>query len=454
MTADLLAEPELRLLRAVERHLEAGSDETRSRVLGASEHVLGRGGAGPDAMQLKTLLRKLFEGFNLTENELGELAYLELTILKNPPGPREQQDEPTGPVLEFVTLKDLIAEVRDAPPVSWLCRSVWPADAYGMLAAESKAGKTWAVLDLVVSVAASLPWLGQYDTVTSGPVLVFLGEGGKRKMLRRLDAVARAKHVELRTIAACGLVQLCFRVPHLSNELHLAEIKARVAEFHPALIVVDPLYLAARGAKGSDLYAMGEHLERIQLIAQEAGAALVVVHHWNQTGKGKDASRMSGAGPAEWGRVLCSVGVANREVDGAATVVDLDWTFTGDEIPDTTMKLRRRVWADDPDDLASPMHYEIEPIVAEPKTSTWDGPTQCMDAVLAFLQTHKGEEFSKSALPLSLRAAGHGFQEKTVRLAAETLAQRQQITHRHGPRNADLYSWPPQPALTTDTEEF
>ena len=38
-------------------------------------------------------------------------------------------------------------------------------------------------------------------------------------------------------------------------------------------------------------------------------------------------------------------------------VLDID--FQGDEIPETTARIRRRVWTDDPDDLASAMHYEV-----------------------------------------------------------------------------------------------
>jgi hypothetical protein len=40
--------------------------------------------------------------------------------------------------------------------------------------------------------------------------------------------------------------------------------------------------------------------------------------------------------------------------------VTLDWEFIGDEIPDTELRIRRQVWADDRGDLDSPMHYTVE----------------------------------------------------------------------------------------------
>jgi len=105
---------------------------------------------------------------------------------------------------------------------------------------------------------------------------------------------------------------------------------------------------------------MGAHLQRIQLVCQDAGASLVIAHHHNKTGTGKGAKRMSGAGPDAWGRVLISADVVSRSTDPSkASDVVLDLDFQGDEIPETTVRIRRRVWADDSDDLASPLHYEV-----------------------------------------------------------------------------------------------
>ena len=46
---------------------------------------------------------------------------------------------------------------------------------------------------------------------------------------------------------------------------------------------------------------MGSHLERMQAIAQRHGAALVIAHHWNKTGEGRGAKRMTGVGPGRAG---------------------------------------------------------------------------------------------------------------------------------------------------------
>jgi AAA domain len=110
----------------------------------------------------------------------------------------------------------------------WLIEGLWPAD--GVLAAQEKAGKTWAALDLAVSVASGRPWLD---------------------------------------------------------------------------------------------HDMGAVLQAIQGVCQHAGCALLVVTHWNKTGDGRGADRISGAGPAAWARVICPVSIHYRgsDPDGASPVV-------------------------------------------------------------------------------------------------------------------------------------
>lgn len=260
-------------------------------------------------------------------------------------------------LLDIEDLGTLLARVDDAPPPLYLIRGVMAEGDHGMLAAEFKAGKTWAENDLAVSVASGTPWLGIFET-SPGPVLVFAGEGGPRKIARRFRAICESRGIDPATLP----IRVCLRVPHLTSEPAMVFVEDEIATHKPRLVIIDPLYLAARGARGADLYEMGAHLERIQVICQRHGSALLLVHHWNKTGDGKGAKRMSGAGPDAWGRVLISMAVISRHTDRdtkASTVV-LDLDFQGDEIAESTTRIRRRVWTDDPEDLMSPLHYEVD----------------------------------------------------------------------------------------------
>ena len=189
---------------------------------------------------------------------------------------------------------------------------------------------------------------------------LFLGEGGRRGMVRRLDAVATSTAP---TPDLDGL-RVCYRVPRPDQPRAPDRPRRRARAYPPRLVVVDPLYLAAAGARGSDLYAMGEHLQEVQLICQRAKAALVVTTHWNKTGDGSGASRFTGVGPGAWGRVLASAAVEQRRVEAGSSTVLLRWEFTGGEIADSTVRVRRSIWAEG-EGLDAPLHYEVE-VTEEP----------------------------------------------------------------------------------------
>jgi len=278
-----------------------------------------------------------------------------------------QEEEADGPaetisLLEIRDIADLMAEVDDAPAPKWLLRPVIAEGDHGMLAADQKTMKTWMTGDAAISVASGTAWLGIFPADSPGAVLMFLGEGGKRKIVRRMRAIAQSKGLNLAKLP----IRVCTRVPHLTSEAAMILVEEEVMLHGPRLIVIDPLYLAARGARGSDLYEMGAHLERIQTVAQFCGAALLIVHHWNKTGEGKGAHRMSGAGPAAWGRVLISASLVNRRTDETigASITVLDLELQGDEIAESSFRIRCRVWADNPEDLTSALNYEVEQLEA------------------------------------------------------------------------------------------
>ena len=100
--------------------------------------------------------------------------------------------------------------------------------------------------DLAVSVASGTRWLGTFDVEASGPVLLFAGEGGARKLTRRFRAVCEARGLAMESLP----IRVCLRVPHLTDEGAMAAVAAELSQFRPRLALVDPLYLAAQGAAG------------------------------------------------------------------------------------------------------------------------------------------------------------------------------------------------------------
>ena len=308
------------------------------------------------------------------------------------------------PALRGYTVTEMLEELERRGRVEFLIRRLWPGDAYGAMGAQGKAGKTWAVDDLAVSTVTGTPWLNHFEVDTTGAVLMFVGEGGMRNTLRRLKAVAASRGATLKDLE--GLV-VNFWAVKIGDSEHLAFLTSELERLSPALVTIDPFYLSAPAGKTADLSAMGEALYGIQARCEEAGAALLIVPHWNKTGTGNGADRFTGVGPSAWGRVLGSASVEQRAAaEDGSSVVTLRWEFTGSEIANQTFRMRRRVWTADPADLYSEMTYEVE-ITSEGEA----------------LQTDNLRPAERRVLLALKRAADAGGREITVAAIGDSLAR-------------------------------
>lgn len=329
---------------------------------------------------------------------------------------------PTRAALNVRPFATIASEVDARGPRRWLVRGIWPAGDYGVHGAEPKAGKTWNALDLAVSVASGTPWLGALQVDTTGPVIVFAGEGGDGNIVRRVRAIADGRQIDAADLA----LWICTRAPHLAEDRHLTELERIVTEVQPALVILDPLYLAAGGANGADLYAMGKLLERPQHICQAVQAALLVVTHYNRARDLKGAARLTGAGPAEWGRVLLAAEVVSRHTDDLSktTTVLSSLTVTGGEVPDQTLRVRRVVRAIDPDNLDSPLTYAVDmPDADDPATVAEPDMPPAAAKLLAAITAQDDPATVEQLVDWINEHHGHGLKRQTCSTHLNTLRQ-------------------------------
>lgn len=268
------------------------------------------------------------------------------------------------------SLKDVRSDVVGRGPREWLVRGVWVKGSAAVIGAEEKAGKSTALADLVAALASGTLWMNSFQVGRKFSVLVFFAEDDDAEMIRRLDAICTERGIDPDDLN----VRLCFSPPNLSSVVSLAAIRAELEEFPADVVIVDPLYLAI-GSKGdgADLYAMGEVLAELSTLCREFGASPMVAHHWNKTGTGTGRARFSGTGTTQWARSIFAMSVS--QVDIEQVEVDLDdgrkvtqvrktatlaFEITGNSIPNQKLAIRRKMWADDPDDLDSVLHYEVE----------------------------------------------------------------------------------------------
>jgi hypothetical protein len=315
---------------------------------------------------------------------------------------------------------ELAAIVDAAPAPRFVVRRLLVEADYGVVGAEKKFGKTFAMGDLAVNVAAGGSFLGHYAVDRAGPVLLFAGEGGRRKIVRRCRAIAGHYGIALDDLE----LHVYERAPKLADAAQVEMLRATVEVVAPVLVIVDPAYLSLAGAETSNLAAMGVLLERAQIICQDAGSALLLSHHWNKTGSGTTAARFTGAGLAEWGRVLISGSTLSRNTDTEtqATTAVCKLEIIGDELADIEISYRRRVWVDDPDDLASPMHYEVGVVDDETPAAPEDAPGMKPAAarVLRILRA-TGVWLDYVQIGDALANEGHPLKKRTILEAGQAL---------------------------------
>jgi hypothetical protein len=337
-----------------------------------------------------------------------------------PPDP--DPEAPTAPRLELRTIPELRARVAAQGPRQWLARGIIPAGQYGLHGGPPKAQKTWNAGDLCVSVASGTDWLGHFPVDVTGPVIMFAGEGGEGTILRRLDAIAEAKGLDADELR----IAVCARAPHLRNLDHQAQLHRAFERYQPVLVVVDPFYLAARGANLRDLYDMGGLLEVPQHLCEAAGASLLVVHHFNRNREGRGAERFSGAGPAEWGRFLIGASVISRytDPDTQATAVTTELDIIGGEIPDQTFRVHRTLSADNPADLNSRLRYQVQVSRVEneaPTIATMPEAKPAAQRVHAVLAADPGSALTVKEIGDRLAATGHPLKARTIQDALKSL---------------------------------
>lgn len=162
------------------------------------------------------------------------------------------------------------------------------------LGGASKMGKTWALLDMVVSVATGTPFWG-FNT-SQGKVLYINLELPEQDLHKRLFEICRAKGVNLpaRTVALWNL-RGC------PGADITAIITNAILNFKPgsfSLIVIDPIYKCYKGRNENDAAQMTEMLEEIDVLAIKLNATVAFAAHFAKgNASGKNAiDRVSGSG--------------------------------------------------------------------------------------------------------------------------------------------------------------
>ena len=186
-------------------------------------------------------------------------------------------------------------------PVSWLWEPYIPRRKLTLVEGDPGTGKTWLMLQIAAAISQgySLPGQGgkpQGNQGSGQPVLYLTAEDGLADTLRpRLDAAG----------ADCANVHALTGWQEQAGETvttgsvtlaDLPVIKIAMAQFSPALVIIDPLQ-AYLGAK-TDMYRANEVrplLAALMLLAEQYDCAIVCVRHLAKTSQSRAIYRGLGS---------------------------------------------------------------------------------------------------------------------------------------------------------------
>jgi len=192
--------------------------------------------------------------------------------------PSEVYGSPPGYPGRFPALPVGAFAMREPPP--WIIKGVLPKADLGVLYGPSGSGKSFAVLDMALSVARGVEWRGA--RVNGGGVIYIAAEGGGG-VASRLKAYGLANDVDLSRVP----MAVIHATPNfLIEEDITAVVESIVSAGGASLIVVDTFAQVTPGANENSGEDMGLALRHARAIRDATGAMVLLVHH-----SGKDVER-------------------------------------------------------------------------------------------------------------------------------------------------------------------
>lgn len=183
-----------------------------------------------------------------------------------------------------------------------------------LLAGPSKAGKSFALIELAVCIASGTPWLSRFGC-QRGKVLYINLEVDLASCLHRFRDVCQALELPENDISAMlPNVDVWNLRGYCVDWLHFVDICcSRVRREKYDVVIIDPFYKLNAGSE-NDAYQMAQFANGLDRIANVNGASVIYCHHHSKGDQGwkNSMDRASGSG------------VFARDVDALLDIIELE----------------------------------------------------------------------------------------------------------------------------------
>jgi hypothetical protein len=350
----------------------------------------------------------------------------------------------------------------------WLIERVIVAGQPGVVAAPRKTMKTSCMADLAVSLAAGLPFLGEFRVPEGVPVLLLSGESGGFTLQETIRRVCDAKGISPESME--GRLFIGDDLPQLGNDEDLAELTAFLEENGIQVVIVDPLYLCLlQGSIGkrldpSNLFDVGPLLLAVSRACMKAGATPLLVHHFRKNGADPndlpELEEMAYAGIQEFARQWVLLKRRERYEPGSG--IHKLWLVVGGsaghsgewamDIDEGTMDLdfTGRRWevsirraSEERMTAEDVKQAEKERQKTEKEIQKTVDDNRIDDAVLAFIKTHGGA--TTGQIRAAVAGAGNNDKAKLIleRLILKGLIVSGDVQSRAGKGTTNVKGWLP-----------
>lgn len=207
---------------------------------------------------------------------------------------------------EVSTYQDVMSNPRSFS--GWMVKGFWGRASHGMVAGMPKTMKSTMVQDFAVSIASGKPFLGKYEVIEQGPVLIVQNENAdyimrdrNEKMItnKGLTGNASIKRNKLKVEFAPDLPIYFINQQgfSISNDTHKKKLEKKIEQIKPVLVIFDPLYLMFEGDlnSGSDI---NPALNWLLSLKKKYDTSVMLIHHYNKGGLGtpqRGGARMAGS---------------------------------------------------------------------------------------------------------------------------------------------------------------
>jgi hypothetical protein len=184
------------------------------------------------------------------------------------------------------TALDLLGE--EFGPVAWLVDELITPASVCMIAGEPKTAKTWAGIEILVSLLTGSKVFGKFKARhVEKPVFAFLAEDQRRSLRNRVRSIASGKGIDPRPWAGRFLFQ-SLQPLNLLNDQHCAKLIADIRRRAPdgiACLYLDPLRNLHHGEENSST-EMTPVWDRLRALRTVLGCPVIVTHHMGKSGGG------------------------------------------------------------------------------------------------------------------------------------------------------------------------